>query len=357
MRTFIGGILAAVCLAAPGSPAQACSTFQLTGQGLVIFGRNYDWHFSEALVMVNKAGVRKSSYPMKGEPGRPATWVSKYGSLTFNQYGREFPTGGMNSAGLVVESMSLRDTVFPPPDDRPYVASVGLWRQYLLDRFATVAEVLAHKDEVRLATVPDRLGAHVLISDTQGDCMALEFLEGGVVTYRGPTLPVRALTNSTYEQSLRHLQLGTGPVLDIWDSIARFKTIARMIQGYRPASPQPGVDFAFSVLEAVAADLTQWRIVYDQVNRRVYFHTKQNPALRTIDLGRLDFSCRSPVMMIKVDAPGRGEISGAMTPYDLVANRALIRKNLARTSFTKHLSDRVVDFLAKYGGQGQCAGP
>ena len=37
--------------------------------------------------------------------GTPASWVSKYGSVTFNQYGRELPTGGMNEAGLVVETI------------------------------------------------------------------------------------------------------------------------------------------------------------------------------------------------------------------------------------------------------------
>jgi len=31
------------------------------------------------------------------DPGRYAVWTSKYGSLTFNQYGREMPLGGINA--------------------------------------------------------------------------------------------------------------------------------------------------------------------------------------------------------------------------------------------------------------------
>ena len=41
----------------------------------------------------------------------------KYGAIFFNQFGREFPMGGMNEAGLVVELMWLDETVFPSPDD------------------------------------------------------------------------------------------------------------------------------------------------------------------------------------------------------------------------------------------------
>jgi choloylglycine hydrolase len=26
-------------------------------------------------------------------------WTSRYGSITFNQYGREFPSGGINEKG------------------------------------------------------------------------------------------------------------------------------------------------------------------------------------------------------------------------------------------------------------------
>ena len=75
-------------------PARACTTFCLKNNGEVLFGKNYDWMISDGLVFVNKRGVGKIS----GAEDRtnPAKWVSKYGSVTFNQYGRENPSGGMN---------------------------------------------------------------------------------------------------------------------------------------------------------------------------------------------------------------------------------------------------------------------
>jgi penicillin V acylase-like amidase (Ntn superfamily) len=47
-----------------------------------------------------------------GESPNPAKWVSRYGSVTFNQYGCENPTGGMNEAGLVVEQMWLDESAY-----------------------------------------------------------------------------------------------------------------------------------------------------------------------------------------------------------------------------------------------------
>ena len=52
-----------------------------------------------------------------------ATWTAQYGSITFNQYGRELPTGGINEAGLVVESMALSEARYPEPDHRPYIGA------------------------------------------------------------------------------------------------------------------------------------------------------------------------------------------------------------------------------------------
>jgi choloylglycine hydrolase len=67
--------------------AFACTTFCLKGKGEVLFGGNYDWTVGDALVLVNKREVAKTATIIDSDNG--AKWVSKYGSVTFNQYGRE----------------------------------------------------------------------------------------------------------------------------------------------------------------------------------------------------------------------------------------------------------------------------
>src|SRR4030081_3781200 len=77
--------------------ASACTTFCLKQNGEILFGRNYDWNIGDALEQVNKRGVMKGA--TIGDSPNSAKWISKYGSVTFNQYGRENPTGGMNEMG------------------------------------------------------------------------------------------------------------------------------------------------------------------------------------------------------------------------------------------------------------------
>ncbi len=143
-----------------------------------IIGRNYDWDVEDGLVIVNKRGVLKRGYFRDEEKGTPAVWTSKYGSVTFNQYGRELPTGGMNEAGLVVETMALSEARYPRPDKRPYLGSALQLRQFLLDNFALVNEVIACDAMIRISPRRTVLGVHVLISDRMGNCASIEFLYG-----------------------------------------------------------------------------------------------------------------------------------------------------------------------------------
>ena len=110
-------VAAALLVNAAPRAAAACTTFMLERGAERVVGKSYDWYMGQGLVLVNKRGVAKRSLPVK--PGdRPAQWQSRHASVTFNQYGREFPAGGMNDAGLVVEIMWLDSSTYEKADDR-----------------------------------------------------------------------------------------------------------------------------------------------------------------------------------------------------------------------------------------------
>ena len=117
----------------------ACTTFFINKNGQLIFGRNYDWVSGTGMICTNLKGLSKTSLKTTG--GNTINWVSKYGSITFNQYGKEFPTGGMNEKGLVVELMWADGSQYPAADSRP-VLGVLQWIQYQLDNNATIEEVI-----------------------------------------------------------------------------------------------------------------------------------------------------------------------------------------------------------------------
>lgn len=88
-----------------------CTTFVLKSNGQIYFGRNLDWGCEDGLIIINPRGVQKTSLVMQGHS--PAKWTSKYGSVTFNQFGQKRPFGGMNETGLVVEQMMLLESQYP----------------------------------------------------------------------------------------------------------------------------------------------------------------------------------------------------------------------------------------------------
>ena len=117
----------------------ACTTFCLKGNHQVVLCKNLDWDFGFGMIEVNKKGLFKKAFVRGNET--PIEWTSKYGSITFNQVGNEFPFGGMNEAGLVIEEASYFWTKYPAPDNRPTLNELQ-WIQYQLDNFSTIQEVI-----------------------------------------------------------------------------------------------------------------------------------------------------------------------------------------------------------------------
>ena len=368
MRIRLGGFIVMVlCLMIIilQLDAKACTTFQFTHEGQVLVGKNYDWMVEDGLIIVNKRGVLKTAMKSTVDNtglGTPATWTSKYGSITFVQYGRELGPGGMNEAGLVVESMGLfRNTPnrkYPDPDDRDSIM-VSQWRQYQLDNFASVKEVIACDTKLRIRPKKG-VHPHFIVSDKEGNCATIEFLDGKMVCHTNDTLPHRVLTNNTYDLSFDYLEKNTIPEPDRFKSIERFIRAAKMVEKYNPETSASPIDYAFEILKSVSWSVdrdwqgtpytsnTRWSIVYDQKNLRIHFRTYGNPEIRVINLDAFDFSCATPVKIFDVTANFSGEISGKFVDYTWKKNRDLIENTFTKTVFFPKLSDEQLDTLSKY---------
>jgi len=343
-------LLAALLAFGLTAPARACTTFCLRDDGRVLFGKNYDWSVGDGLLVVNQRGVaRKADVPND----RPASWVSRYGSVTFNQYGRDFPSGGMNEAGLVIELMMLEGSRYPAPDQRPAV-DILQWIQYNLDTHATVAEVLAADQKVRInGEVP----LHYLVADRQGQVASVEFLNGRMVAHTGKDLPVAALTNSTYDASetsreetkARHLAAPEGPA-----SLARFQRAAGRVDGF-DGQKGDAVAYAFDTLDQVAqGSYTQWSIVYEIDRLKVHFRTRDLRPVRTLSLKDLDFTCGPPVRVLRLDAKVQGNVASALVPYTRQVNYDLVHASFSKTSFLASVPDAELQRLAAYPDGDAC---
>jgi penicillin V acylase-like amidase (Ntn superfamily) len=309
----------ALVLALPASP---CTTFVSDGPEGPLFARNYDFEFGEALVVVNPRGLARVSATADLSSPAPARWTSRFGSVTFNQFGVGFPTGGINERGLVVELMWLDGTKYPAADARPTVTTLE-FIQYLLDRSATLDEAMEAARAVRIA---GRTPLHFLVSDAAGRTATVEFLDGQLVVHRDAALPVRALANDRYDRSLAALQ-SSRPDAGDRSSLARFVRAADRAPSVKSAAQ------AFEVLDSVAQPgATHWQIVYQMAPRTIQWRTSANGAMRTLRLDALSFDCRDGVRLVNADA-GRGDMRGAFAAYTRAADEAQLHTAYRKVSF------------------------
>jgi choloylglycine hydrolase len=334
----------ALALLLAASPAVACTTFLVDTPSGPAVGKCYDWHMEQGLVFVNARGVDKRAIPMLPSD-HPATWRSRFSSLTFNQYGREMPNGGMNEAGLVVEIMWLAATETPAADERPTVNELQ-WIQYQLDRFATVEEMVQHASDLRVARVNGKV--HYLACDRARRCAAFENLAGKMVVSDG----TKVLTNDTVAMSkgtLAHyagfggkeaIPTGAGSL----DRFVRASSLAKSPTG----TP---VDAAWHVLDSVENSSSRWEIVYDPVHLVAHFRTTGERAEKTADLARLAHDCKTPVKMLDLATAQGGDTTARFTDYDEAANLKLVRESLA----TIPLPPGTVEKVAHYPVMLQCS--
>lgn len=335
-----------LCLA---RAAQPCTTFSYEGQGERIFAKAYDWHLSHGQLVVNKRHVQKKAFELfPGDSG--VAWTSEYGSVTFNQYGREFPNAGINEAGLVVEVMVLASSQYPNNATTSYNESQFV--QYQLDRHASVAEVLADLNASRVSLV--RVPLHYLVCDTSGACATIEGIAGNWVVHTGATLPVQTLTNDTYASSVSTLAgyKGFGGKANIptsgLDSLTRFVRAADHVAKYDGVGDP--VSWAFAGLAKVSGSSTQWRIVYEQTSRKFHFATQGVAAIRSVDTTAFDYTCGSTVKTLDLAAPLSGDVTNDFVAYDATVNAANITKSLQG-----QLPPSVLAAVAAYPNTTSCA--
>jgi choloylglycine hydrolase len=313
--------------------ANTCTTFFIHHNGKMVFGRNYDWVADAGMVYTNQIGLAKRS--AKTPDGNTTSWVSKYGSISFNQYGKEFPTGGMNEKGLVVELMWLDGTVYPQPDERPSV-NVLQWIQYQLDNHATIEEVIASDKTIRISSKGTPL--HYLVADASGHAATIEFLEGKMKVHTGSDLPLPVLTNNTYNESVTS---HSGGAVQGNNSLERFSAACNMINQYKSdANGRSLIDHSFAILDKVAqGDYTKWSIVYDITEKKIWFRTQRSKQLRSINFSAFDFSCSVLSKQINMNGKEQGEISNLFSDFSDEANRQIFEKaaeqSSSRVSFSK----------------------
>jgi len=332
----------------------SCTTFFINNNGKLVFGGNYDWVSGTGLINTNQRGLFKTS--MKIDGANSASWVSKFGSISFNQYGQEFPTAGMNEKGLVVELMWLDGTVYPKADDRPAMG-VLQWIQYQLDNSATIEDIIASDKMIRITEKGTPL--HYLVADAKGNAATIEFLNGQMKVHRDKDLPLAVLTNGTYASSINTVKEEKENSEKTFqdNSLDRFVKACRMVENVKrnDMKKEDLVSYAFNILEKVSqGNFTKWSIVFDLSDLKIHFKTSTEKNTRTIAFGSFDFTCSTPTLSYDLDKKGLGEISKDFSIATGDLRRKVLRRAAEESSQYVSISNAEVESLLKYQGTVTC---
>jgi len=327
----------------------ACTTFFINKNGQMVFGRNYDWITDAGMICTNLKSLSKTS--MKTENEETISWVSQYGSITFNQYGKEFPTGGMNEKGLVVELMWLDGTEYPANDNRPAVG-VLQWIQYQLDNCATIDELISTDKKLRISptgTTP----LHYLVADANGNVATIEFLNGKMVVHRGSNLPFTVLTNNTYDESVKAYKNSS---TNGNSSLERFGQACNLIQQLKAGNNmKPVIDYAFDILGEVSqGNYTKWSIVYDITNKTIQFKTNRFKQVKTVSFSSFDFNCSSTAKVWDMNQTGNGSINNLFENFSTTINKRIVETAAKESEQNVTISQQNRERLWKYASEIKC---
>lgn len=312
----------AASLAIAGAPlADACTRVVYLGPGdRILTGRSMDWK----LPMVSNLYAFPRGMARDGAAGeRSAEWTSVYGSLVVTGY--DISTAdGMNEEGLVVNLQWEVEATYPEDDGVTPRMSLSVFPQYLLDRYATVAEavadlrgnpILIQGGEVPVGPPGRAATVHVSMSDATGDSAIIEFVDGEMVIWHDRSYQV--MTNEpTFDRQLaiREYWEGVNPreflpgTVRATDRFVRasfyINAVEQTADARRAAAAvfsvirQTSVPWGISIADQPNLSTTRWRVVADQRDLRYYVESVTSPSVFWVDLANLDFSEGAPVMKL-----------------------------------------------------------
>lgn len=188
----------------------ACSAFLLKGKNHCVVGFNENWKTMPGMIVVNKRDVQKRNISWENlttdHSKYAKEWSSKYGSVTFNLLGYDFPCYGVNEKGLFLVELYLEETskVINPSQSNMFWAQ---WIQYQLDNYKSVQEVVDNLNRgPNIDWWPNAAGSHFFLSDAKGNTATIALLDGKYKVLTDKEMPMPLLCNNQYKKDFETAQ-------------------------------------------------------------------------------------------------------------------------------------------------------
>ncbi len=233
-----------------------CSLFAALGdEEDRLLGRNFDWHFSPALLLFTDPADSYASVSMvdieylgfEGDLSRDMTDLPLEERRSLLD-APSLPFDGMNEKGLAVGMAAVPKEDMPNDPQKRTLDELEVIRE-ILDHAATVDEAIdiLGRYNIDMGSVP----IHYLIASASGDSALVEFYQGKMVVFRNEA-PWQTATNFLLASTNGNAQG------QCW----RYDLINRRLNEYEG---QISSQDALQLLEDVSQDITQWSIVYHMI--------------------------------------------------------------------------------------------
>lgn len=276
--------------------SEACTRVLWTENGqLVIVGRTMDWGDStHPDLWVFPRGLARD-----GNAGPDSVlWRSKYGSLAASAYG-EVTVDGLNERGLSGHVLYFKEADFGVPETGKKVLASGVWLQFILDNYGSVAEAV--KDAQSWSVVMNRVNGHdvkihIALEDESGDSAIFELVNKKLVIHHHKKYKVLA-NSPDYQTQLALCHQQQAGVLSVaMKSAERFCLSSLFLEKLpKASSADQGVAAMLSLVRTLsvpfsATNRTFYRTVIDLTHKQYYFDNAIGLNLFRVELGAFDFS-------------------------------------------------------------------
>ncbi len=341
-KSLIAISLMTALIAGQTSTAMGCTGIRLIAEdGSTVYGRTMEWGTFDLNSRVAIIPREHSFTGLTPEGTNGLTWTAKYGVVALDMLEHDWFADGMNEAGLAVGLFYHPGFAeYPEYDAAEAENTIGAVDvvAYLLTQFATIDEVKAAMENVRVVGVLEPMigvpdPAHWMVTDPSGQSIVIEYAGGEVRFFENP---LGVITNSpTYDWHMTNLQnylnlsavalptrrldemdfapLGAGSGMIglpgdntppsrfvravAWTQTARptptssetIYEVLRILDNFNlPLGGAEGSD-AGADTEGMRSS-TIWTSAWDLENETLYFHTQHNRRLRKVSLDGVDFS-------------------------------------------------------------------
>jgi hypothetical protein len=247
------------------SPAWACSLFASLGDaGNMLYGRNFDWRYSPALLLftdppdgyasVSMVDIAYLGFEDDIVRGLIDVPLAEREPLLYTPF---MPFDGMNEHGLVIGMAAVPDSEMPHDAAKETLDSLEVIRE-MLDHARDVDEAV----EILRSYNIDWGGGpplHYLLADASGHAMLVEFWRGEMMLLPGEGAPA-----SSWHLATNFLRSSIGESAE--GVCSRYDRI-----GSQLSETEGRLDLrdALDLLDEVSQGSTQWSVVYELNSREV----------------------------------------------------------------------------------------